>query len=130
MIKFIDQYLEQINSLLHLIHACRSADWEGFLAALLNYAGMIPVYSRQMTSSDKSIDHGCVTRTEENKKYEDLCRLNWYMHPTNRNTGALTTILAEILLDSFASFNIVVVYGITKRVMTLKLNIAMKRPTP
>ena len=65
MAKFLDQYLEQINSLLHLIHACRSADWEAFLAALqnnirfffardlLNYARMMPVYLRQMTSLEQ-----------------------------------------------------------------------------
>ena len=65
MAKFLDQYMEQINSLLHLIHACRSADWEGFIAALdnnmrfffardlLNYAWMMPVYLRQMTTLEQ-----------------------------------------------------------------------------
>ena len=55
-------YVEQINRLLDLIHACRSADWERFLSALennikfffardlLNYARLMPVYLRQMTS--------------------------------------------------------------------------------
>ena len=65
MAKFLDQYMEQVNSLLNLIRACRSADWEGFLAALennirfffardlLNYARMMPVYLRQMTSLEQ-----------------------------------------------------------------------------
>ena len=62
MAKLLDMYVEQINRLLDLIHACRSADWEGFLSALenniefffardlLNYARLMPVYLRQMTS--------------------------------------------------------------------------------
>ena len=33
---FLMQYLEQVESLLHLIGACRSGDWEGYLAALEN----------------------------------------------------------------------------------------------
>ena len=54
--QFFIQYLEQVESLLHLISACRSGDWEGYLAALenlikyffardlLNYARLMPVH--------------------------------------------------------------------------------------
>ncbi|CAB3986726.1 Hypothetical predicted protein [Paramuricea clavata] len=34
--QFLMQYLEQVNSLLHIINACRSGDWEGYLAVLEN----------------------------------------------------------------------------------------------
>ena len=57
---FLLQHLEQVESLLHLIYACRSSDWEGYLAALeniikyffardlLNYASSMPVHLAQM----------------------------------------------------------------------------------
>ena len=60
--KFLTQYLEQVESLLDLISACRSADWEGYLAALeniikyffahdlLNYARLMPVHLAQMNA--------------------------------------------------------------------------------
>ena len=32
--KFLIEYLKQVDNLLQLIHACRSGDWEGYLAAL------------------------------------------------------------------------------------------------
>lgn len=59
---FLTQYLEQVDSLLHLISTCRSADWEGHLAALensikycfardlLNYTRPMPVHLAQMNA--------------------------------------------------------------------------------
>ena len=56
------QYIEQVDSLLCLIGACRSGDWEGYLAALeniikyffvhdlLNYARLMPVHLAQMNA--------------------------------------------------------------------------------
>ena len=56
------QYIEQVGSLLCHIGACRSGDWEGYLAALeniikyffahdlLNYARLMPVYLAQMNA--------------------------------------------------------------------------------
>ena len=58
--KFLIEYLKQVDNLLQLIHACRSGDWEGYLAAmenlikcffahdLLNYARLMPVHLLQM----------------------------------------------------------------------------------
>ena len=37
LVQFLIQYLEQVESLLSLIGACRSSDWEGYLAALENF---------------------------------------------------------------------------------------------
>ena len=63
--QFLDQYLEQIDSLLQLISACRQGDWEGYLAALenqvkyffshdlLNYARLMPLHIAQMNSLEK-----------------------------------------------------------------------------
>src|SRR6056300_1139529 len=60
MYQFLDQYVERINSLLHLIHACRSLYLNDFLSApmnntsvffardLLNYARIMAVYPRQI----------------------------------------------------------------------------------
>ena len=57
---FLLQYLEQVEGLLHIIYDCRSAGWEGYLAALekiikyffahdlLNYAHLLPVHLAQM----------------------------------------------------------------------------------
>ena len=62
---FLLQYLEQVESLLHLISSCRSGDWEGYLAALennikyffardlLNYARLMPVHLAQMNALEK-----------------------------------------------------------------------------
>jgi len=59
---FLIQYLEQVESFLHLISSCRSGDWEGYLAALegiikyffardlLNYARLMPVHLAQMNA--------------------------------------------------------------------------------
>jgi len=53
---FLTQYLEEVESFLHLISSCRSGDWEGYLAALEgidnyffardpeNYARLTPVH--------------------------------------------------------------------------------------
>ena len=58
--KFLIEYLKQVDNLLPLIHACRSRDAEGYLAALenfikyffahdlLNYARLMPVHLLQM----------------------------------------------------------------------------------
>ena len=58
--QFLMKYLEQVESLLQLISACRSGDWEGYLAALennikyffahdhLNYARLMPVHLAQI----------------------------------------------------------------------------------
>jgi len=63
--QFILQYLEQVESLLQFISACRSGDWEGYLAALenqikyffahdlLNYARLMPVYLAQMNALEQ-----------------------------------------------------------------------------
>ncbi|CAB4023653.1 Hypothetical predicted protein [Paramuricea clavata] len=57
------QYLEQVDSLLHIINACRSGDWEGYLAALENiikyffahdlYARLMPVHLAQMNALEQ-----------------------------------------------------------------------------
>ena len=56
------EYLKQVDNLLQLIHACRSGDWDGFLAALeclikyffvhdlLNYTRLMPVTLAQMNA--------------------------------------------------------------------------------
>ena len=63
--QFLDQYLEQIESLLQLISAFRQGDWEGYLAALenqikyffthdlLNYARLMPLHIAQMNALEK-----------------------------------------------------------------------------
>ena len=63
--QFLLQYLEQIESLLQFISACRSGDWEGYLASLknqikyffaydqLNYARLMPVYLVQMNALEQ-----------------------------------------------------------------------------
>ena len=63
--QFLNQYLEQIEILLHLISACRQGDWEGYLAALenqikyffthdlLNYARLMPLHIAQMNALEK-----------------------------------------------------------------------------
>ena len=63
--QFMLEYLEQVDSLLCLISACRSGDWEGYLAALeniikyffardlLNYARLMPVHLAQMNALEK-----------------------------------------------------------------------------
>ena len=60
--RFMIEYLKQVDNLLELIHACRSGDWEGYLAALeyliryffahdlLNYARLMPVHLAQMNA--------------------------------------------------------------------------------
>lgn len=60
--QFLLQYIEQVDSLLCLIGACRSGDWEGYLAALeniikyffahdlLNYARLMPIHLAQMNA--------------------------------------------------------------------------------
>lgn len=61
---FLLQYLEQVESILHLIGACCSADWEGYVAALenikyffardlLNYARLMPVHLAQMNALEQ-----------------------------------------------------------------------------
>ena len=57
---FLDCYISQVESLLHLITCARSGDWEGYLAAsenqikylfahdLLHYARMMPVHISEM----------------------------------------------------------------------------------
>ena len=69
--QFMLQYIEQVNSLLCLIGACRSWDWEVYLAALeiiikyffahdlLNYACLMLVHLTQMNALEND-DH--VTR--------------------------------------------------------------------
>ena len=59
------QYLEQLESLLQLISACRSGDWEGYVAALgnnikyffahdhLNYARLMPLHLAQMNALEQ-----------------------------------------------------------------------------
>ena len=56
------QYIEQVDSLLCLIDACRSGEWEGYHAALeninkyffthdlFNYAHLMPVHLAQMNT--------------------------------------------------------------------------------
>ena len=63
--QFLDQYLEQVDSLLQLVSACRQGDWEGYLAALdnqvkyffahnlLNYARLMPLHIAQMNALEK-----------------------------------------------------------------------------
>ena len=63
--QFLNQYLEQVESLLSIITACRSGDWQGYLAALenfikyffahnlLNYARLMPVYLAQMNALER-----------------------------------------------------------------------------
>jgi hypothetical protein len=63
--QFLMQYLEQVDSLLHIINACRSGDWEGYFAALenvikyffahnlLNYARLMPVHLAQMNALEQ-----------------------------------------------------------------------------
>ena len=63
--QFLLQYLEQVDSLLCLIGACRLGDWEGYLAALeniikyffaqdlLNYSRLMPVHLAQMNALEK-----------------------------------------------------------------------------
>ena len=60
--KFLIEYLKQVDNLLQLVHACRSGDWGGYLAApeclikyffthdLLNYAQLMPVHLAQMNA--------------------------------------------------------------------------------
>ena len=60
--QFMLQYIEQVDCLLCLIGACRSGDWEGYLAALeniikyffvhdlLNYARLMPIHLAQMNA--------------------------------------------------------------------------------
>ena len=62
--QFLLQYLEQMDSLLCLIGACGSEDWEGYLAALeniikyffahdLNYSRLMPVHLAHMNALEK-----------------------------------------------------------------------------
>ena len=63
--QFFLQYLQQVESLLQLISACRSGDWEGYLAALennikyffahdlLNYARLMPIHLGQMNALEQ-----------------------------------------------------------------------------
>ena len=63
--KFLLQYLEHVDSLLCLIGACYSGDWEGYLAALeniikyffahdlLNYSCQMPAHLTQMNALEK-----------------------------------------------------------------------------
>ena len=63
--QFLMQYLEQVESLMQLISACRSGDWEGYLAALennikyffardlLNYARLMPLHLAQMNALEQ-----------------------------------------------------------------------------
>lgn len=63
--QFLTQYIEQVESLLHLISPCRSGDWEGYLAMLenlikyffahdlLNYARVMPVHLAQMNALEQ-----------------------------------------------------------------------------
>lgn len=60
--QFLTRYLNQVESLLHLISSCRSGDWEGYLSSLedltkyffardlLNYARLMPVHLAQMNA--------------------------------------------------------------------------------
>ena len=60
--QFLTKYLEQVDSLLQLVCACRSGHWEGYLGALesiikyffahdlLNYARLMPVHLAQMNA--------------------------------------------------------------------------------
>eukprot|EP00745_Piridium_sociabile_P026490 TRINITY_DN4236_c0_g2_i1.p3 TRINITY_DN4236_c0_g2~~TRINITY_DN4236_c0_g2_i1.p3 ORF type:complete len:188 (-),score=36.94 TRINITY_DN4236_c0_g2_i1:1928-2491(-) len=64
--QFFTQYLEQVDSLLHLISSCRTGDWEGYLAALenlikyffardlFNYARLMPIHLAQMNALEKN----------------------------------------------------------------------------
>ena len=61
------QYIEQVDSLLSLIDACCSGDWEGYLAALkniikyffthdpLNFARLMPVHLAQMNALENDV---------------------------------------------------------------------------
>jgi hypothetical protein len=63
--QFLTAYLDQVDCLLNLITACRSGDWEGYLAALqsmikyffahdlLNYARLMPIHLAQMNALEK-----------------------------------------------------------------------------
>ena len=63
--QFLTQYLNQVESLLHLISSCRSGDWEGYLSSLedftkyffahdlLNYARLMPVHLAQMNALEE-----------------------------------------------------------------------------
>ena len=62
---FLIEYINQVESLLALISACRSSDWKGYLAALenyvkyffahdlLNYARLMPIHLAQMNALEK-----------------------------------------------------------------------------
>lgn len=62
---FLTRYIEQVDSLLHLVTACRSGNWEGYLAALenqikyffsrdlLNYARLMPIHLAQMNALEQ-----------------------------------------------------------------------------
>ena len=62
---FLIEYINHVESLLALISACRSSDWEGYLAALenyakyffahdlLNYACLMPIHLAQMNALEK-----------------------------------------------------------------------------
>lgn len=62
--QFLSQCLEQVESLLYLISACHSVDWEGYLTALeniikyffthdlLNYARLMPICLAQINAGD------------------------------------------------------------------------------
>ena len=63
--QFMTEYLHQVESLLHLVSACRAGDWEGYLASLenliryffardhLNYARLMPVHLAQMNALEE-----------------------------------------------------------------------------
>ena len=63
--QFLTLYLEQVESLLHIISTCRSGDWEGYLAALENlikyffahdlliYVRLMPVHLAQMDALEQ-----------------------------------------------------------------------------
>ena len=63
--QFLMQYLEQVESLLQLISACRTGDWEGYLAALennikyffardlINYARLMSLHLSEMNAPEK-----------------------------------------------------------------------------
>lgn len=62
---FLTQYLEQVDSLLHLTSACHFGDWEGYLAVLenmikyffscdlLNYAHLMPIHCARMNALEQ-----------------------------------------------------------------------------